>query len=132
MPGTDKDKDDFQFFPILRGESVGVSGEFTGYVYIVSSPENLKTEWTSNQIAVLCKDLEGFFLEHPGEVDNLLGSVGAVLSEFDEPIGVLSASAYESESICLVKVRDAVRVLENEMHIRIVATESQGDVFFID
>ncbi|MFX1368796.1 MAG: hypothetical protein ACFFAY_09380 [Promethearchaeota archaeon] len=131
MPGEDNEIG-VQLFPILRGESVGVSGEFSGYVFIVKRPEDLHKDWKADQIAVLCDDLESFFAQNPAEVDQLLEEVSATVSEFDEQIGMFTASAYETETICLVKVRDAGHVLENGMHIRVVATESQGDVFFID
>jgi phosphohistidine swiveling domain-containing protein len=131
MPGDDNENG-VQLFPILRGESVGVSGEFSGYVVIAKMPEDLHKEWDAEQIAVLCDDLESFFAENPKEADQLLEKVSAVVSEFGEQIGLFSASAYETETIFLVKVKDAGHVLENGMHIRVVATESQGDVFFID
>lgn len=132
LPGAEENKEEFYLFPILRGESVGVDGEFSGHVFIVKSAEDLRAEWTSDHIVVLSKDLESYFIERPIEANRLLDEVSAVVSEFDEPIGEFSAAAYEKEAICLVKVHDAVRVLENNMHIRIVANESRGDVFFID
>lgn len=129
MPGDDSE---IQIFPILRGESVGISGEFTGYAQIVKTPDELQFDWTADHIAVLCKGLESFFMGNPSEADKFMKTISAAISEFGEPMSSFSTSAYEQEIICLVKVQDAGHVLENGMHIRISATESQGDVFFID
>jgi len=119
-------------FPILRGESVGESGEFSGRVFIVCKPEDLDREWASDEIAVLDSSLRELFQENPDTLDHLFRNVSAVLSEFGEPISQFSSSAYESEAICVVKIADASHVLENDMHIRVTASENQGDVFFID
>jgi hypothetical protein len=124
--------DDEPLFPILRGESVGESGEFSGRVFIVYEPEDLDHDWSSDEIAVLDVSLKEFILENPGALDRLFQNVSAVLSEFGEQIGQFSSSAYEREAICLVKVGDASHVLENDMNIRVTASENQGDVFFID
>jgi hypothetical protein len=124
--------DDAPLFPILRGESVGESGEFSGRVFIVCEPENLDREWSSDEIAVLDSVLKEFIHENPGALDRLFKNVSAVLSEFGEHIGQFSSSAYENDAICVVKIPDASHVLENDMHIRVIASENQGDVFFID
>ena len=124
--------DDIPLFPILRGDSVGERGEFSGRVFIVCKPEDIDRKWSSDEIAVLDSNLKEFIQENPSALDRLFKSVSAVLSEFGEPIGEFSTSAYEREAICVVKVADASHVMENEMHIRVIATENQGDVFFID
>ncbi|MFW9802710.1 MAG: hypothetical protein ACFFFC_08675 [Candidatus Thorarchaeota archaeon] len=124
--------DDMPLFPILRGESVGESGEFSGRVFIVCKPEDLDREWSSDDIAVLDSSLKEFIQDDPGALDRLFKNVSAVLSEFGEPIGEFSSSAYEREAICVVKVADASHVMENDMHIRVITSENQGDVFFID
>ncbi len=124
--------DDAPLFPILRGESVGESGEFSGRVFIICEPGDLDREWSSDEIGVLDSRLKEFIHDNPGALDRLFQNVSAVLSEFGEPIGFFSSSAYEREAICVVKVADASHVLENEMHIRVTASENQGDVFFID
>ena len=124
--------DDMPLFPILRGESVGERGEFSGKVFIVFKPEELDRDWASDDIAVLDSSLKDFVQENPGALDRLFKNVSAVLSEFGEPIGEFSSYAYEREAICVVKVADASHVMENNMHIRVVALENQGDVFFID
>lgn len=127
-----KNPDDAPLFPILRGESVGESGEFSGRVFIVCEPEDLDREWSSDEIAVLDSGLKEFIHQNPSALDRLFQKVSAVLSEFGEQIGFFSSSAYERESICIVKVADASHVMENDMHIRVSASENQGDVFFID
>lgn len=124
--------DDAPLFPILRGESVGENGDFNGIVYIVCTPEDLDRDWASNEIAVLDTSLEDFLRANPEVLDRLFEKVSAVITEFGEPIGDLSTSAFEREAICIVKVRDAHHVLENGMHVRVNASENQGDVFFID
>jgi hypothetical protein len=124
--------DDAPLFPILRGESVGESGEFSGRVFIVCEPEDLNREWSSDEIAVLDSGLKEFIHQNPGALDRLFQNVSAVLSEFGEQIGFFSSSAYEREAICIVKVADASHVMENDMHVRVSASENQGDVFFID
>jgi hypothetical protein len=129
---TAENSDDAPLFPILRGESVGESGEFSGRVFIVYKPDDLDREWSSDEIAVLDSSLKEFIHQNPGALDRLFQNVSAVLSEFGEQIGQFSASAYEREAICIVKVADASHVMENDMHIRVTASENQGDVFFID
>ena len=119
-------------FPLLRGESVGESGEFSGVVVIVTTPDELKREWASNEIAVLKQDLESHFISNPGDLDVLFTNVAAVLAEFGEPIGEFAAVAYSREAIGVIKVDDATSVLEADMHIRVVAMENLGEVFFID
>ncbi len=119
-------------FPILRGESVGESGEFSGVAVIVTTPDELNREWASNEIAVLKQDLELHFVSNPGDLDVLFTNVAAVLAEFGEPIGEFAAVAYSREAIGVVKVDDATNVLEADMHIRVVAMENLGEVFFID
>jgi hypothetical protein len=119
-------------FPILRGESVGERGEFSGKVFIICEPEDFDHDWSPDDIAVLGVRLKEFIQENPGALVRLFKNVSVVVSEFGEPIGQFSSAAYESEAICLVKVGDASHVLENDMHIRVTASENQGDVFFID
>ena len=129
---TAENSDGAPLFPILRGESVGESGEFSGRVFIVCKPEDLDREWSSDEIAVLDSSLKEFIHQNPAALDSLFQNVSAVLSEFGEQIGLFSSSAYEREAICVVKIADASHVMENEMHIRVTAVENQGDVFFID
>ncbi|MGD9381685.1 MAG: hypothetical protein PVI03_04500 [Candidatus Thorarchaeota archaeon] len=124
--------DDAPLFPILRGESVGESGEFSGRVFIVWGPEDLDREWLSDEIAVLDSGLKEFIHQNPSALDRLFQKVSAVLSEFGEQIGSFSSAAYEREAICVVKIADASHVMENDMHIRVSASENQGDVFFLD
>lgn len=111
---------------------MGENGVISGTVFIVCSPEDLDRDWASNEIAILDSSLEDFMSENPGALDELFDRVSAVITEFGEPIGQVSTSAFEREAICIVKVRDAHHVLENGMHIRVTATENQGDIFFID
>ncbi len=124
--------DEVELFPILRGESVGEAGVFSGHVVIIESPEFLNREWKSDDIAVLPKSLEEHFNNNPGDYNKLFSDCAAVIAEFGESIGELAAVAYSSNAIAIVKVPDAVRVLENDMHIRITATENLGEIFFID
>ncbi|NWF96603.1 MAG: hypothetical protein HXY34_10730 [Candidatus Thorarchaeota archaeon] len=119
-------------FPILRGESVGHHGEFTGYAVIVKSPTQLRREWRADHIAVLDSALKTYLSENPNEMECLFAAVSAVLSEFGESIGDSAAMAYVNECIYIVKVSDASHVLEDGMHIRVVAHENLGEVFFID
>jgi phosphohistidine swiveling domain-containing protein len=119
-------------FPILRGDSVGEDGEFSGRIVLVQSPDELKGEWASDQIIVLHHSLEAHFLEHPGDLDDLFSKASAVLSETGESVGEFAAQAYIRSVIALVKVHDACFVLEDDMHVRIVAHENVGEVFFID
>ncbi|MFQ5831726.1 MAG: hypothetical protein ACE5H4_03395 [Candidatus Thorarchaeota archaeon] len=132
MPQEKLSPDEIPLFPILRGESVGQDGEFSGHVFIVRRPEDTDREWASDDIAVLDSETESFFNENPGALDKLFQNVSAVLSEFGEAMGQFSSIAYEREAICVVKVPDASHVLENGMHIRVTATENQGDIYFID
>jgi phosphohistidine swiveling domain-containing protein len=131
MSGEAEELDE-RFFPILRGDSVGEHGEFSGYVHIVESPEELKKEWPTDAIVVLKQELVGHFKEAPGDMDELFAKVSAVIAEFGEPISDLASVAYAREAICVVKVDDATFVLEDGMHIRVVCTENTGEVFFID
>jgi len=119
-------------FPILRGESVGETGEFSGHVVVVSSPKDLKRQWASDHIAVLDQSLERHFKTKPRDLDNLFAQVSAVVAEFGESIGEFAAFAYAHEAIGIVKVPDATMVLENGMHIRLCASENLGEIFFID
>ena len=119
-------------FPILRGESIGESGEFSGKVVLVSQVEELNQSWESEVIVTLHHDLESHFKENPGDLDNLFKQVSVVLAEFGEPISEISAMAHTREIITVVKIPDACYVLENDMHIRIIAHENSGEIFFID
>ncbi|MGY5876846.1 MAG: hypothetical protein RTU30_13945 [Candidatus Thorarchaeota archaeon] len=119
-------------FPILKGVSIGESGEYTGYAVVVCEPEELAREWAPSEIAVLSDNLESHFETNPGDIDLLFSKVSAVLVEFGEPIGDFASIAHVREAICIGKVSDASFVLESQMHIRIVATENLGEVFFID
>ena len=119
-------------FPILRGESVSEAGEFSGRVAIICKPDDLQREWASGLIPVLHHDLESYFQDHPAALDQLFKKATAVVAEFGESIGQFAAYATQHGAIALVKVVDATYVLENDMHIRIVAAENQGDIFFID
>ena len=119
-------------FPILRGESVGESGEFSGKVVVVSKAEELSQSWESDVIVVLHHDLESYFNENPGILDNLFQAVSVVIAEFGGPLSELSAMAHTREIIAIVKVQDAIYVLEDDMHIQVIAYENKGDIFFID
>ena len=132
MCGILNSKNESQIFPILRGESVSEAGEFSGKVVIICKPEDLKREWTSDSIAVLHEDLESYFTDNPASMENLFRNVSAVLAEFGESISQLATYATQHGAIAIVKLRDATYVLEDDMHIRIEASENQGDVFFID
>ncbi|MHA1909196.1 MAG: hypothetical protein ACW98Y_18010 [Candidatus Thorarchaeota archaeon] len=125
-------KDDLPVFPILRGESVGEAGEFSGHVVLVESPDQMKREWASDSVAVLHHDTEQHFINNPGDLDNLMSEVSAVLAEFGDSVSEFAAAAYHREAIAIVKVADACHVLEDGMHVRIFAHENTGDVFFID
>jgi len=131
-PSEDNPSDDAPVFPILRGESVGEAGEFSGYVVLILKPEDIQKEWTSDSIAILHHELEQHFVDHPGDLDQLMSNVSAVLAEFGDSVSEFAAAAYHREAIVVVKVSDACHVLENGMHIRIIAHENNGDVFFID
>ncbi len=124
--------EDVPLFPILRGESVGENGELSGHAVLVFRPEQLNREWGPDDIAVLNKDLEDHFRDNPGDLDSLLAQVRGVIAEFGEPVGDLASLAYVREVICITKTRDATFVLEDDMHIRLVANENTGEVFFID
>ena len=132
MPTEESSPNEFPLFPILRGESVGEDGEFSGHVFILSNPKDFDREWASDDIAVLGDGLSAFVEENPEALNGLLKNVSVVLSEFGGPMSEFSAAAIEQESICVVKIADASHVLENDMHIRVVAKENQGDIFFID
>ena len=119
-------------FPILRGESVSEAGEFSGRVVIICKLEDLERVWDADSIPVLHADLESFFNKHPDSLNRLFEEVTAVLAEFGESISQFATIATEYNAIAIVKVNDATNVLENDMRIRIEATENQGDVFFID
>ncbi|MFX1481895.1 MAG: hypothetical protein ACFFCP_01755 [Promethearchaeota archaeon] len=119
-------------FPILRGESVSESGEFSGRVVLVCEPKDLARKWAPDSIAVLHHSLDSYFNENPDALDTLFEKVTAVLAEFGESISQFAAHATQHGIIAIVKVLDATYVLEDDMHIRIQAAENQGDVFFID
>ncbi len=129
---TVNEKKDTPTFPILRGESVSEAGEFSGRVMIIYKPEDLERVWDADSIPVLHADLESFFIKHPDSLNRLFEEVTAVLAEFGESISQFATIATEYNAIAIVKVNDATNVLENDMRIRIEATENQGDVFFID
>ncbi len=124
--------DEVHIFPILKGESVGEDGEFSGHVVIIETPEDLNREWRTDDIAVLSKSVEDFFAQNPGSYNIVFSECTAVLAEFGESIGDFASIAYSTGSIGIIKVRDAVRVLENDMHIRVLAHENLGEIFFID
>jgi len=132
MPTEESSPNEFPLFPILRGESVGEDGEFSGHVFILCNPEDFDRKWASDDIAVLGDDMKVYVTENPKVLNKLFESVSAVLSEFGGPMSQFSSAAYEQEAICVVKIADASHVLENGMHIRVVAKENQGDIFFID
>ncbi len=119
-------------FPILKGESVGVAGEFSGRVVIISSPEDIHRDWAPDEIPVISGTLAAHFESNPGDLDELLSHVSAVISETGESIGNLASLAFIREIICIVKVKDACYVLENDMVIMITAHESDGAVFFVE
>lgn len=119
-------------FPILRGESVSESGEFSGTTRLVCKPEELDREWAADDIIVLGNDLESFFNENPKALGDLFKTVSVVIAEFGESLGLFATTATEHTAIGVVGVRDATHVLEDGMHIRLEATENQCDIFFID
>ena len=131
MPAKARKSEELPAFPILRGESVGKSGEFSGRVIIVSDPKGLKRRWSSNEIAVLGRNLEQHFKSNARDLDSLFGKVSAVLAEFGESIGEFASFAYSHNAIGIVKVPDATHVLETDMHILLRASENLGEVFFI-
>ncbi|MGY5863137.1 MAG: hypothetical protein RTV41_00890 [Candidatus Thorarchaeota archaeon] len=124
--------EDVPVFPILRGESVSESGEFSGFAVIVCEPADLKREWAVDSIPILHEDLESYFNENLAALDSLFEEVTAVLAEFGESISQFATYATQHGAIAVVKVNDATHVLEDDMHIRVEAIENQGDVFFID
>ena len=124
--------DDVPVFPILRGESVSESGEFSGRAVIICESKDLDRKWDSDSIPVLHEDLELHFNENPAALDTLFQEVTAVLAEFGESISQFATYATQHGTIAVVKVTDATHVLEDDMHIRVEAIENQGDVFFID
>ena len=124
--------DDIPQFPILRGESVSESGEFSGTARLVCTPEDLNREWAADDIAVLELDLESFFDENPKALADLFNTVRVVIAEFGESLGHFATTATEYTAIGVVGIADATHVLEDGMHIRLEATENQCDIFFID
>lgn len=125
-------KEDAPQFPILRGESVSESGEFSGTARLICKPEDLDREWVSDDIIVLEEDLESFFNENPKALADLFKTVSVVVAEFGESLGLFATVATEHTAIGVVNVKDAAKVLEDGMHIRLEATENQCDIFFID
>ncbi len=119
-------------FPILRGESVSEAGKFSGRVVIICEPKDLEKEWAADSIPVLHHDLDTYFIKNPDSLHRLFEEVSAVLAEFGESISQFAAFATQHGLIAVIKVTDATYVLEQDMHIRIEATENQGDIFFID
>jgi phosphohistidine swiveling domain-containing protein len=124
--------DDIPQFPILRGESVSESGEFSGTIRLVKSPEELEREWASDDIVVLDYELEAFFNDNPKALADLFNNVRVVIAEFGESLGNFATTATEHTAIGVVGVKDAIHVLEDGMHVRLEATENQCDIFFID
>ncbi|RDE11444.1 MAG: hypothetical protein C4K47_09970 [Candidatus Thorarchaeota archaeon] len=118
-------------FPILKGESVGRSGEFTGRAVVVVNPKSLKRRWASDEIPVLGMNLEKHLKTNARELNSLFTKVSAVLAEFGESIGEFASVAYAQQAIGIIKVQDASHVLETDMHIRLHASENLGEVFFI-
>lgn len=125
-------KEDTPIFPILRGESVSESGEFTGTARLVCKPEDLDREWAADDIAVLADDLDSYFSENPKALSDLFNTVRVVIAEFGESLGQFATAATEYSAIGVVGVKDATHVLEDGMHLRIEATENQCDIYFID
>lgn len=125
-------KDDMPQFPILRGESVSESGEFSGTARLVNTPEDLNREWAADDIAILRDDLEPYFEENPKALADLFSNVRVVIAEFGESLGYFATVATENTAIGVVGVKDATYVLEDGMHLRLEATENQCDIFFID
>ena len=124
--------EDIPQFPILRGESVSESGEFSGTIRLVRSPEDLEREWAADEIVVLDCELEAFFNENPKALADLFNNVRVVIAEFGESLGNFATTAAEHTAIGVVGVKDATHVLEDGMHVRLEATENQCDIFFID
>ncbi|MEM2142653.1 MAG: hypothetical protein QXQ81_05305 [Candidatus Thorarchaeota archaeon] len=132
MSGHDGTEKTGAIFAILKGESIGHAGEFNGAVVVVKSVDDLNRKWSSGEIAVVSKDLEQYFSDNPREIERLLESAGAVMTEFGSSIGEWATFAHASEKICIAKVRDCTYVVENGMHLRLVAYENLGEIFFID
>jgi len=124
--------EDVPHFPILRGESVSESGEFSGTARLVCKPEDLDREWAADNIIILANDLQSFFIENPKALADLFKTVSVVVAEFGESLGLFATIATEHTAIGVVNVIDATHVLEEGMHIRLEATENQCDIFFID
>jgi len=131
-PNDANRSDDTPVFPILRGESVGEAGEFTGKAVIVCGKEDLNHKWMLEDIAILHHDLEKYFMDNPDDLNLMMSQVSAIIAEFGDSVSELAAAAYHHMTIAIVKVTDATSVLENDMHIRVFAHENQGDIFFID
>lgn len=125
-------KDEMHQFPILRGESVSESGEFSGTARLIITPKDLNREWAPDDIAILSDDLEPYFEENPKALADIFSNVRVVIAEFGESLGYFATVATENTAIGVVGVKDATYVLEAGMHIRIEATENQCDIFFID
>jgi phosphohistidine swiveling domain-containing protein len=125
-------KNDTPQFPILRGESVSESGEFSGCARLVTTPEELNREWAADDIVVLGNDLESFFSQNPKALADLFNVVRAVIAEFGESVGQFATTAIEHTAIGIIGVKDAIYVLEDGMHLRLEATENQCDIYFID
>ena len=126
------DDNDLRLFPILRGESVGVDGEFSGPVFVAKSSDELNRSWDDYDIVALHKDLQEYFSEHPGFIDQLFQQVMVVVTEFGKPISDFAAIAHARERMAVVKAIDATYVLETDMQISVVTRESQGDIYFIE
>jgi phosphohistidine swiveling domain-containing protein len=124
--------DDPPHFPILRGESVSESGEFSGCARLVCTQEELNREWAADDIVVLGKALETFFSENPKALNDLFSVVRVVIAEFGGSLGQFATIAIENTAIGVVGITDATHVLEDGMHIRLEATENQCDIYFID
>ena len=124
--------DEKKYFPILKGESVGEPGEFSGYAIIIETPEELNRDWRRNEIVILKLEMEQYFNAHPEEIDHLFEKASAVVAEFGEAIGEFASYAQARAAICLVKTADASFVLEDEMHITVRASENLGEIYFID
>ncbi len=108
------------------------SGSVDGEVVIICTPDELNREWNSREIAVLASALQEHLESDPGIIDALFSEVSAAVCEFGAMMGELASVAFVREAICVVKVDDATDVLEDGMHIRVVAYESRGDIYFID
>ncbi|TFG27400.1 hypothetical protein EU528_12950 [Candidatus Thorarchaeota archaeon] len=126
------ENEDIPQFPILRGESVSESGEFSGTIRLVCTKEDLHREWAADDIIVLDSELETFFSENPKALADLFNTVRVVIAEFGESLGNFATTATENMAIGVVGVKDATHVLEDGMHVRLEATENQCDIFFID